>query len=120
MEQKLFIMDVLYIVIALIVLILIFYFKEKFIQSKNKSTYLIVFIALIIGATLPFHYVPDQLKVFPKNNLTFSNTFIMQEDIDRIIERYNNTNIFEQRALNNEPLIRKLREEGIIVDKNKN
>ncbi len=57
------------------------------------------------------------MMVFPKDHLTFSNTFITQEDIDNLVERYDNASFFERNAMNNEPFVRKLKEKGIIYDK---
>lgn len=54
--------------------------------------------------------------VFPKDNLSFSNTYISQDDIDKLIERYNDASFFEKQAINQEPFVRKLMEKGIIVE----
>lgn len=111
-------MDIITLIIAVIIpLALFIWLIIKFIKSTKKPTYLIVLFVFILATTLPFHYIPSQFMVFPKNNLTFSNTFITEDDIDKIIDRYNSSNLFEQTALNNEPLVRKLKEIGVIVDK---
>lgn len=93
---------------------------QKVIEKKNNNAFIwvvsIIFIIIIL--TLPFHYLPDHLLVFPKENMTFSNTFIFKSDVDRIIERYNKASFFERNAMNNEPIVRKLKEKGIIIDKN--
>ncbi len=89
---------------------------------KKGTNYLgwIIFILIVLGLTLPFHYVPSAMRMFPKDHFTFKHTIITQEDVDDIINRYNNArNIFEQNAMNNDPFIRTLREQGIIVDKDK-
>jgi hypothetical protein len=54
--------------------------------------------------------------MFPKENLTFSNTFIFEENINKIINRYNNASLLEKQAIKQEPLYRKLMEKGIIVE----
>lgn len=77
----------------------------------------VVTMILLIGLTLPFHYIPSRMMMFPKNQLTFSYTFITQSDIDNIIDRYNNSGLFERQAINNEPIVRKLKEMGIIQDR---
>jgi hypothetical protein len=90
-------------------------------SNSGANIYIkLIFVALVLaGATLPFHYIPDRLIVFPKEQMTFSHTFITQKDIDYIIDRYNNAdNIFEQQSIASEPLIRKLTERGIIRDVN--
>jgi len=91
-------------------------------NSKSKKGYLgwIILILIVLGLTLPFHYVPSAMKMFPKDHFTFKHTIITQEDIDDIVKRYNSaTNIFEQNAMNNDPFIRTLREQGIIYDKDR-
>lgn len=88
--------------------------------SKSKGSYKgwLIFIIIVLGLTLPFHYVPAALKVFPKDHFTFKHTIITQGDIDDIVKRYNNCKtIFEQQAFNNDPFVRTLREHGLIVDK---
>ena len=66
--------------------------------------------------TLPFHYVvyKKEFLIFPKNQITFSNTIIDGDDIKGLIQRYNAASLFEKQAINNDPLMRKLREKGII------
>lgn len=74
---------------------------------------------LVVGLTLPFHYIPSQLMMFPKEQLTFSNTFITKQDVVQLIERYNSAeNIFEQLSISRDPLFRKLAENGLIKDRN--
>ncbi len=86
-------------------------------EKKSSGKGLIIFALVLLGITLPFHYVPSHLKVFPKNNLTFSHTIILQSDIDDLIIRYNNASVFEKKTMRNEPFVRKLMEEGIIIEK---
>lgn len=89
--------------------------SDKKPNRKNAKGWIIFFI-FIIGATLPFHYVPSELKIFPKNNLTFSNTIIFQKDIDELVYRYNHASFYEKLAIKEEPLFRKLTEKGIIYE----
>jgi hypothetical protein len=84
---------------------------------KSYSIWIIIFIIVVILATLPFHYALDYGMIFPKEYLTFSNTFITREDVSKVLERYNNANFIEQQAIRQEPLARKLIEKGIIYDK---
>lgn len=84
--------------------------------KRRKGKGWIIFFVIIVGATLPFHYIPESLMMFPKNNLTFSNTIILQEDIDNLLERYNNASRYEKLAMKEEPLFRKLVEKGIIYE----
>ena len=91
--------------------------EQTIVKKKNKSRKWIIILIIILGLTLPFHYVPNHLMVFPKDNLTFSNTIITQKDIDKLLKRYNDCEtIFQQQSIRNEPLFRKLSEKGIIYD----
>jgi hypothetical protein len=88
--------------------------------SSNRYLWWIGLLLIFFGLTLPFHYVPSALKMFPKDHFTFKHTIITQDDVDDVIKRYNNaSNIFEQNAMNSDPFIRTLREQGIVVDKSK-
>jgi hypothetical protein len=89
-------------------------------KNKKKNSYVgwIVFILIILGLTLPFHWSLDYGTVFPKEHLTFNKTFFTSEDVDNIIKRFNNASFIEKQAINQEPFVRKLMEKGIIwVDK---
>lgn len=91
-------------------------------EQETKPSYkgLIVVAVFLIGATLPFHYILERGMVFPKDHLTFSNTFITQRDIDNLIDRYNNASFFEKQAIRQEPLVRKLMEKGLIEEDKSN
>ena len=86
-------------------------------KSSNGLVWFFIVIVIVLGLTLPFHYIPSAFMVFPKNNLTFSYTFITQSDISDIINRYNSASIFQREAMNNEPIVRKLMEKGLIYEK---
>jgi len=71
---------------------------------------------IVLGLTLPFHYVlTGNPSVFPKENLSLSNTFIFESDIDNIISRYNTCGYQEQLIILQEPLVKKLFEKGYIL-----
>lgn len=91
-------------------------------SNENKPYFKwIIGLLIVLGATLPFHYVPSAMKIFPKDNLTFSYTIITQEDVDNLLKRYNDCeNIFQQQSIRTEPLFRKLSDQGIIYDEKKN
>ncbi len=84
-------------------------------NNKNPYQKWIIAIVFILFITLPFHYVPSALTVFPKDNLSLSYTIITPDDLDKLVERYYNCgNGFEQLSIRNEPLFRKLSEREII------
>jgi hypothetical protein len=92
--------------------------KKRSPYPASISFFGIIAIALI--ATLPFHYVPSRSRVFPKDHLTFSYTFITEEDIENLIKRYNEGSFFEKLSLQEDALVKKLFENGIIVHKSNN
>ena len=103
--------------------------SRKKLQQKSRkkrggcASSITFLLLLILGATLPFHYVFSHgslAAVFPKSNLTFSNTIITQEDIDNLVRRYNNAGLLEQAAMEQDPLIKKLKENDFIRDAKKN
>jgi hypothetical protein len=73
--------------------------------------FLIFFFYLLM---LSFHYLPSKGQIFAKENLTFSNTIITDDDISELISNYNKASLFEKTALRNEPLFRKLLQQNII------
>lgn len=101
-------------------------------KSYAGWIFLCILGVISLFGTLPFHYVLKDgegydpqtgrtytiknahFRVFPKEHFTFSNTFIVQNDIDNIIKRYNNANLLEQQAIRQEPLAKKLIEKKII------
>jgi hypothetical protein len=94
--------------------------NENISQSDGKKhiNYIIYFVILSIFLliTLPFHYIPEQLMVFPKDHWTFSHTIIFQSDINSIIERYKKASFFEKISIREEPLTKKLMEKGLIIE----
>ena len=88
-------------------------------KIENNLFFLILIIVLII--TLPFHYViQDGIKIIPKDNFTFSNTFVSDSDINKIITRYNGENFFGKLEMRKEPLVKKLIENDILRKKIEN
>ena len=102
-----------------------------------KKVFLIIIVLAFVGMglTLPFHYAPDveekvdpisrrtyQLSngyhIFPKENLTFKDTFIGNETIQREVKRYNNADYRQRQVIETEYLHCKLIEYGLI-SKNK-
>jgi hypothetical protein len=90
-------------------------FEERILRGLK---YGIVLIVLLIS-TLSFHFVfnkwlfPD---IFPKEHLTFTNTFVTQSDINKLIRRYNDSSPLERVASKQAPLFKKLMEKGYIIE----
>lgn len=83
--------------------------------STKKFNWLIISL-MFLTLTLTFHFVPFTFKAFPKEHMTFKNTIIFPNDIDKIIERYNNSSILQQNGMRNDSFIKTLFEEGLISD----
>ena len=90
--------------------------KNDYIEKKPGYLKYGIILVVVLLLTLPFHYLPSHLMVFPKDNFTFSNTFIFQSDIDQLIEKYNSNNLIEKMSMMNEPLFKKLKEKGLIYN----
>ena len=104
-------------------------------KQSHVGLIIITIFIIIVFATLPFHYILFDskayddlsgttynagkiLRIYPKTNLTFSNSFVFQVDIEMLIERHNESSGVEQQAINTEPLYRLLKEKGIINEEN--
>ncbi|MHC1775729.1 MAG: hypothetical protein AB9834_09980 [Lentimicrobium sp.] len=89
-------------------------------KSSSSKTFIVLFsiLTIILLATLPFHYVfyKNEYKFFPKDNFTFKDTFITEDDINKLIERHNNADFSEHLSISNESIYKRLVEEGIIVN----
>jgi len=107
---------VLILVLVVAICIGILWVLDRKINGKYAGWITGSILAIILFAILPFHYLLDYGKVFPKEHFTFSNTFVTKDDIKKVVERYNNANFFEKQEINKEPLVRKLKEKGIIID----
>ena len=95
-------------------------FKIK-LPWKNKNNLFFLILVIVLITTLPFHYVfQDGIKVIPKDNFTFSNTFVSDSDINKIITRYNGENFFGKLEMRKEPLVKKLIENDILRKKIEN
>ena len=90
--------------------------------NKINSKATLIIVAVLLFISLPFHYVfyDGSITVFTKDHFTFSKTIITTSDIDNYIKEYNEGNLFEKNSIMNDPLIKKLREEYIITNKESN
>jgi len=59
----------------------------------------------------------QNINVFPKENISFSNTFIFRDDIKNLIKRFNDADFIEKISISQDPLHRKLMEKGFIIKK---
>ena len=71
---------------------------------KNISLKFIIFLIVIGGLTLPFHWIPSEKIVILKKNLSFSRTFVTEDDVQKIIEKYYLGSPKEQFEIEEDPL----------------
>ena len=93
--------------------------KQKPPNKKSKRNYKVTFgviVVILIGLTLPFHYLPEHGKVLMKANLTFKNTIVMNSDIERIVKQYNNASFMQQAQMRQDPFIQTLLESGVMYE----
>lgn len=88
-------------------------------KSSNGLMWIVVIIFILMCITLPFHYVPEELMVFPKDNLTFKYTIITSDDIEKLINRYNNSSFLQRQAMINEPIFHALMENQFLFESKK-
>ncbi len=91
-------------------------YLKKILNSNILQRIWQLTIAVILILILPFHYVPSKMMMFPKNDLTFSYTIITKNDIEMVLDRFDIASNFEKEAINNEPIMRKLMEKGLILE----
>lgn len=90
--------------------------KNSKMLKKYVWIFLLIFLCFSLGFLLSFHILIGYNKIIPKEHLTFNNTFVTNNDIVNLIERYNRADFFEKQAIINEPLYRRLTEEGLIYN----
>jgi hypothetical protein len=72
----------------------------------------IKFIGIIITIsvlTFPFHWIPSEMIVVSKKTLTLKNTFVSEDEVISIVEKYYLGSAKEQFEIYNDPLAKKLK-----------
>ena len=95
------------------------YYEEKADKARKRNRKLITWAILagvIVLFFLFFHiYISyEGFAIKPKSHPTFSHTFIDGREVDDLLRRYNNANIFEQALMQNEPFMKLLIDRGFI------
>lgn len=70
----------------------------------NNLLKLLIFIILIFGLTLPFHWVLSEPIVIPKKTLSLNETFITRDEVSMIVERFYFGSPKEKFETDNQPL----------------
>ena len=55
---------------------------------KNISLKLLILLIIVCFLTLPFHWVPSEPILVPKKSLSFRKTFISEDEVQEIVEKY--------------------------------
>jgi len=79
----------------------------------SNNNLVIKFIGIIITIsvlTFPFHWVPSEMIVVPKKALTLKNTFVSEDEVISIVEKYYLGSPKEQFEIYNDPLAQKLKD----------
>ena len=78
-------------------------------MSKNNRiiNYFVFFICML---AFPFHWVPSEMIVVPKKALTLKNTFVSEDEVISIVEKYYLGTPKEQFEIYNDPLAQKLKD----------
>jgi hypothetical protein len=93
-------------IIGAMSMFIVFLLLEKL--SKFKPYHFLIFAVIVLCLTLPFHYVPSRLLVFPKDHLTFENTFVFPSDLKKIQKRFHEASLLEKLSISQEPFVKKL------------
>lgn len=80
-------------------------------MSKNSTIIIFFgFAILICMFTFPFHWIPSEMIVVPKKALTLKNTFVSENEVISIVEKYYLGSPKEQFEVYDDPLAKKLKD----------
>ena len=80
-------------------------------MSNNNLRIKFIGIIIIISVlTFPFHWIPSEMIVVPKKTLTLKNTFVSENEVISIVEKYYLGSPKEQFEVYDDPLAKKLKD----------
>lgn len=79
-------------------------------SNNNLGVKFIGIITIISVLTFPFHWVPSEMIVVPKKTLTLKNTFVSEDEVISIVEKYYLGSPKEQFEIYDDPLAKKLKD----------
>ena len=79
-------------------------------SNNNLGIKFIGTIITISVITFPFHWVPSEMIVVPKKTLTLKNTYISEEQVISIVEKYYLGSSNEQFESYQDPLANRLKD----------
>ena len=71
---------------------------------KYSLTKILTLTILICILTLPFHWIPSETIIVPKKSLSFNRTFISEDDVREIVEKYYLGSPMEKFEIQDDPL----------------
>jgi hypothetical protein len=77
-------------------------------MKNNFITRLVIFIIIASALTLPFHWVLSEPIIVPKKNLSFDRTFVSEDDVQEIVEKFYLGSPKEKFEVENDPLTKAL------------
>lgn len=77
---------------------------------KNNLLKYIPLLIVICILTLPFHWIPSEKMIVPKKTLSFDKTYVSEEEVREIIEKYYLGSPIEKMEIKNDPLTEKLKD----------
>ena len=79
-------------------------------SNKNLGIKMIGIIIMLSALTFPFHWIPSEMIVVPKKTLTLKNTFVSENEVISIVEKYYLGSPKEQFEIYDDPLAKKLKD----------
>jgi hypothetical protein len=83
--------------------------------SKKLCVIAAIAVVIMLAATLPFHYFPEQGRILTKDHLTFANTIVTYKDMNKILQRFNEASAYEKEMILSDPWVIKLTRENFIT-----
>jgi hypothetical protein len=79
-------------------------------SNNNLGIKMIGIIIIISVLTFPFHWIPSEMIVVPKKTMTLKNTFVSEEEVISIVEKYYLGSPKEKFEIYDDPLAIKLKD----------
>lgn len=79
-------------------------------SNNNLGIKFIVIIITISVLTFPFHWIPSEMIVVQKKTMTLKNTFVSEDEVISIVEKYYLGSPKEQFEIYDDPLAQKLKD----------
>lgn len=80
-------------------------------MSNNNLAIRFVGVILVISMlTFPFHWIPSEMIVVPKKTLTLKSTFVSEDEVISIVEKYYLGSPKEQFEIYDDPVAIKLKD----------